>query len=64
MDADQPAPTDPAALSFLTMTTRPMVRIEFRAADGGEAAVYRLRWANTRGEKGPWSEMAMATIAA
>lgn len=61
---DEPTPTNPAALSFLTMTTRPSVRAEFRPGDGGKTAVYMLRWVNTRGEKGPWSDAATATIAA
>jgi len=26
--------------------------------------VYMARWINTRGEKGPWSEIATATVAA
>ena len=34
-----------------------------RWEDGG-AAVYMLRWVNTRGEKGPWSEICSATVAA
>ncbi|MBL9001499.1 MAG: hypothetical protein JNK25_10230 [Phycisphaerae bacterium] len=66
--ADQPPPTepvgDPATFSFLTMTTRPSVRAEFRSGDGGKTAVYMLRWVNTRGEKGPWSEVTTATVAA
>ncbi len=38
---------------------------EYRAADGGKTAVYMLRWVNTRGEeKGPWSEVTTATVAA
>lgn len=64
VDAGQPVPTDPNALSFLTLTTRPIVRIEFRAADGGKTAVYILRWVNTRGEKRPCSEVTTATVAA
>lgn len=64
IDAGQPTPTDPNALSFLTLTTRPTVRTDFRAADGGKTAVYMLRWVNTRGEKGPWSEVTTATVAA
>lgn len=63
-DADQPTPTDPNALSFLTMTTRPSFRAEFKAGDGGKTAVYMTRWVNTRGEKGPWSEITTATVAA
>jgi len=64
VDAGTPAPTDPAALSFLTLTSRPTVRTEFKSADGGKTAVYMLRWVNTRGEKGPWSEICSATVAA
>lgn len=52
VDADVPAPTDPAVLSFLTLTARPTVRTDCRSADG-QTAVYMLRWVNTRGEKGP-----------
>ena len=33
-------------------------------ADGGKTAHYMLRWENTRGEPGPWSETASATIGA
>jgi hypothetical protein len=36
VDADQPAPTDPAALTFLTMTTKPSFRAEFKAGEGGK----------------------------
>ena len=58
------APTDPAALTFLTMTMKPSFRAEFKAGEGGKTAVYMARWVNTRGEKGPWSEITMATVAA
>ena len=64
VDADQPAPTDPTALTFLTMTTKPSFRAEFKAGEGGKTAVSMARWVNTRGEKGPWSEVTMATVAA
>ena len=64
VEADQPAPTDPAALTFLTMTTKPSFRAEFKAGEGGKTAVSMARWVNTRGEKGPWSEVTMATVAA
>ena len=33
-------------------------------ADGGKTAHYLFRWANTRGEPGPWSETISATIGA
>lgn len=55
---------DPAALSFLTLATKASVRTDFPTAAGGKTAVYMLRWVNTQGEKGPWSEIATATIAA
>jgi len=64
IDAGQPAPTDPSALAFLTMAIKPSIRADFRSGDGGKTAVYMTRWVNTQGEKGPWSEIAMATVAA
>ena len=64
VDVDQPAPTDPAALAFLTMTTKPRFHAEFKAGEGGKTAVSMARWVNTRGEKGPWSEISTATVAA
>ena len=64
IDAGQPAPTDRSALAFLTMATKPSIRADFRSGDGGKTAVYMTRWVNTQGEKGPWSEIAMATVAA
>ena len=41
-----------------------MAGTEFRAADGARTAASMLRWVNTRGGKGPWSEVAAATVAA
>jgi len=64
VDADQPTPADPAALSFLTMTTRPSLRAESKVGDSGKTAVYMTRWVNTEGEKEPWSQIATATVAA
>jgi len=64
IDAGQPAPTDPAALVFLTRTTKPTFRAEFKPGDGGKTAVYMAGCINTRGEKGPWSKIAAATVAA
>jgi len=46
------------------MTTRPSFRAEFRAGESGKAAVSMARWINTRGEKGPRSEITTATVAA
>lgn len=55
---------DPANFTFLTMTTKPSFRATFKPAEGGKTAIYMARWVNTRGEKGPWSEIATATVAA
>ena len=38
-DADQPAPKNPATLVFLTMTTKPTFRAEFKPGKGGNVAV-------------------------
>ena len=59
-----PAPTGPGELSFLSVDTRTPYTADFDGADGGKTAHYMLRWTNTRGEKGPWSETASATIGA
>jgi len=55
---------------LLIVTTKPTFRADFRLGDGGKTAVYMARpprricdWINTRGEKGPWSEIATATVA-
>lgn len=50
--------------SFQTMTTRPSVRAEFRPGEVGKTPVYMARWVSTSGEKGPWSEVTSATVAA
>ena len=96
-DADEPAPTNPAALVCLTMTTKPTFRAEFKPGEGwnkwgarrlhgppasprlataslrhGESTTRRIcgpprriyDWINARGEKGPWSEITTATVAA
>ena len=40
VDAHQPTPTDPSALSFLTLTTRPSFRAEFKPGDGEDGGLY------------------------
>ena len=51
-------------LMFLAVDTRTPYTTDFDGADGGKQAHYMLRWVNTRGETGPWSETATATIGA
>ena len=53
-----------AALVCWTMTTKPTVGTEFQPGAGGKTAVDMARWIYTRGEKGPWSEICSATVAA
>ncbi len=55
---------DPSTFSFLTMTTKPSFRAEFKAGEEGKTAVSMARLINTRGEKGPWSNIKAATVAA
>jgi len=57
-------PVDPSELTFLAVDTRTPYTTDFDGADGGKQAHYMLRWVNTRGETGPWSETATATIGA
>lgn len=59
-----PAPAGPDDCDFLALATRTPDREDYEAADGGKSAYYMGRWVNTRGQKGPWSAMVKATIAA
>jgi len=59
-----PAPVDPSELTFLATDTRTPYVAAFDGADANKVAHYMLRWENTRGETGPWSETASATIGA
>lgn len=49
---------------FVEMNTRGRLENVFPSPERGRTAHYTLRWVSTRGEKGPWSEVASATIAA
>ena len=57
-----PAPTDPSELTFVATDTRSPYIMQFDGADATKNAFYWLRWENTRGEVGPWSDAVMATI--
>jgi len=59
-----PAPVDPSELTFLATDTRTPYVANFDGADANKVAHYMLRWESTRGETGPWSETASATIGA
>jgi hypothetical protein len=55
---------DPSTFTYVGLATRAHHDTEFPLADRGKSAVYMLRWINTRGTPGPWSEVASATVAA
>ena len=62
--APGPPPTGPSDLTFLAVDTRTPYVADFAGADVNKVAHYMLRWESTRGETGPWSETASATIGA
>lgn len=60
-----PPPVDPDTdLRFLGLDTRTPYVAGYSGADGSQMAHYMLRWVNSKGDKGPWSETASATIGA
>lgn len=59
------APPPPGeAYKFVSVSGKGALLSAFTSADAGKTAHYCLRWASTRGEKGPWSEVISATVAA
>ncbi len=63
-DPNTPAPPLGDSYKFLSLSSRGNLQADFSSADAGKTAYYALRWVSTRGEKGPWSEVAAATVAA
>ena len=59
-----PPPVDPGELTFFAVDTRAPYTRDYDGPQGGKPAHYMLRWVNSRGETGPWSETATATIGA
>jgi len=57
-------PTSYHDCEFIALDTRTPYTLDFTGPDGGQTAYYMLRWQNTRGESGPWSETVAATIGA
>jgi hypothetical protein len=53
---------NPDELPFSAFDTRSPFRLEFRGEDRGKTVWFCLRWENTRGEKGPWSEIVSAIV--
>lgn len=56
------APVDPSTMAFLAMETRAPYRADFEAMDIGKTVYFALRWVNTRGQPGPWSQIFNAVI--
>jgi hypothetical protein len=54
-------PADWDDLTHSSYSTRSPLRLAFKAPDRGKTLYFALRWQNTRGIKGPWSEI-MSTI--
>lgn len=62
LPVSEPPPTDPAVFTFIALDTRTPYTLDFPGTDGGKNAHYILRWANSTGQRGPWSETVSATI--
>jgi hypothetical protein len=55
----------PASINDLTRSgfdTHTPFSLDFDESERGKCAYFCLRWENTRGEKGPWSEIMMAIV--
>ena len=51
-----------AGLTFLALDTASPYTVSWGDDKVGKNIYYWLRWENTRGEEGPWSEVLMATV--
>jgi hypothetical protein len=60
----EPPPPMGQAYRFVQLTSRPEALTEFVSRDAGKTACYALRWVTATGARGPWSEVATATVAA
>jgi hypothetical protein len=55
-------PEDWDELSHSIFSTRSPFRLSFKGTERGKILYFALRWQNTRGEKGPWSEIMSVII--
>ena len=53
---------DPDELKFAGTATASPFELKFKGEDAGKNVYYWLRWENTRGETGLWSDAVMATV--
>lgn len=56
------SPIDPGELHYLATDTNSPYIAHFDGADAGKPGYYMIRWVNSHGDAGPWSETVMATI--
>ena len=49
-------------MQFVEMATRSPHLVQYGAADRSKTVSYASRWVNSRGEKGPWSEIVSAIV--
>jgi hypothetical protein len=55
-------PVDWKELLHSVFCTRTPLRLTFEGPERGQTVYFALRWENTRGEKGPWTEILSAII--
>lgn len=55
-------PSGPEQFERLDESRRSPYVVQYTGADAGKTAYYMMRWVNSRGERGPWSETVSATI--
>jgi hypothetical protein len=53
---------DPSELSYIATDTASPYTYHFNGENAGKNVYYWLRWENSRGEVGPWSDAVMATV--
>lgn len=56
--------TDPATAVFYAAFTKVPMRLEFSSGDAGKVCTIFCRWANRKGEVGPWSTAVSANVSA
>lgn len=52
-----PATPDLSSLAFMGLFTKHKAKINFADADAGKSFYFRMRWVNSHGEAGPWSDV-------
>jgi hypothetical protein len=57
-----PAPADFTGYTFVKRVTRTPYLDVHPAADAGKSVYYLLRWENSKGEPGPWSDVVSAKV--